>query len=86
MMKNKIKSNPCPEFPYFGAKYPDARCIEGYLHDLDNCDEEGNLYTMTESHPCPFCNTDEFIEIQKRNEVPKKDVIKWIKTMKEKYS
>lgn len=29
----------CPEFPFFGASYPDARCINGYLWDLDKCDE-----------------------------------------------
>lgn len=51
----------CPEFPYFGANYPDARCIEGYLWDLDKCDEQGNLYGEGDI-PCPFCNTDEFIE------------------------
>lgn len=27
----------CPEFPFFGASYPDARCINGYLWDLDDC-------------------------------------------------
>ena len=30
-----VKSNQCPEFPYFGARYPDARCIDGLLHDMD---------------------------------------------------
>lgn len=28
--------NSCPEFPYFGAPYPDAICVDGYLHDLDD--------------------------------------------------
>lgn len=30
----------CPEFPFFGASYSDARCINGYLWDLDKCDEK----------------------------------------------
>ena len=51
----------CPEFPFFGASYPDARCIDGYLFDLDKCDENGNLYGDGDI-PCPFCNTEEFIE------------------------
>ena len=24
------------EFPQFGANYPDARCIDGYLWDMDS--------------------------------------------------
>lgn len=51
----------CPEFPFFGASYPDARCINGYLWDLDKCDENGNFYGEGDI-PCPFCNTEEFIE------------------------
>lgn len=41
-MEEKIKQ--CPEFPFFGASYPDARCINGYLWDLDKCNENGELY------------------------------------------
>ena len=52
----------CPEFPYFGASYPDACCINGYLYDMDDCDAEGCLYEPDEKHPCPFCNWDEFKE------------------------
>lgn len=51
----------CPEFPFFGVSYPDARCINGYLWDLDKCDENGNLYGVGDI-PCPFCNTEKFIE------------------------
>lgn len=60
MEKNKL--NLCPEFPFFGAPYPDARCIDGYLFDMDKCDEFGNLYDNGEKIPCPFCNKKEFIE------------------------
>ena len=55
--------NPCPEFPYWGASYPDACCINGKLYDLDRCDENGNLYEPDENIPCPFCQTEDFIEL-----------------------
>lgn len=57
-------NNQCPTFPYFGAKYPDATCIDGMLYDLDKCDDEGNLYLSDDYIPCPFCNREEFIRIQ----------------------
>ena len=60
--EKKNKLNLCPEFPFFGAPYPDARCINGYLFDMDKCDEVGNLYDNGEKIPCPFCNKEEFIE------------------------
>lgn len=59
MSENK---KPCPEFPYWGASYPDACCVNGKLQDLDYCDENGNLYDKGEDVPCPFCRTEEFIE------------------------
>ena len=37
-------NKPCPQFPYWGASYPDACCVDGKLQDLDYCDENGNLY------------------------------------------
>jgi hypothetical protein len=49
------------EGPMFGACYPDATCIDGYLWDLDSCDEEGNLYGGGDI-PCPHCNTREYVE------------------------
>lgn len=55
-------NKPCPEFPYWGAFYPDARCVDGILYDLDRCDSEGNLYHPIEDIPCPFCRTEEFID------------------------
>ena len=50
----------CPEFPHFGASYPDATCIDGYLWDLDKCDENG-MYDGGDD-PCPFCNREEYFE------------------------
>lgn len=57
--KNLIKEGcQCPEFPHFGARYPDARCIDGELWDLDSC--EGDMLTSGGEVPCPFCNTNEY--------------------------
>ena len=53
--------NQCPEFPFFGASYPDATCIDGELWDLDKCDESG-LISSGDNPPCPFCNTEAFID------------------------
>ncbi len=51
----------CPQFPFFGASYPDAGCVDGKLWDLDQCDENG-LYSIGDNPPCPFCNTEAFID------------------------
>lgn len=70
-------NQPCPEIPFFCTCYPDARCINGYLYDLDNCDEDGNLYYPSETVPCPFCNKREFIESYGWDEYNK--IIEWVK-------
>lgn len=86
-MKNQITDKKqCPEFPYFGANYPDARCIDGQLYDLDKCDEKGNLYEMHEYNPCPFCNTEEFMKIQIDNEEDLDKVREWMKKINEQYN
>lgn len=56
-------NKPCSQFPYWGAQYPDACCVDGKLYDLDRCDENGNLYEPIDDVPCPFCRTEEFIEL-----------------------
>lgn len=48
---------------HFGARYPDATCIDGYLWDLDSC-EDGMLYSGGEL-PCPKCNTASYLESAK---------------------
>ncbi len=50
MSENK---KPCPQFPYWGASYPDACCVDGILQDLDYCDENGNLYDKGGDVPMP---------------------------------
>ena len=72
-----MKKEECPEFPFFGARYPDARCIDGNLYDLDDCDGEGNLYERYENYPCPFCRKDEFIELYGVDEY--NTIICWVK-------
>lgn len=53
----------CPEFPFFGASYNDACCIDGYLWDLDSCDDaDRNTLTSGGDEPCPFCNRAEAVE------------------------
>lgn len=46
--------------PHFGAWYPDACCIDGYLWDLDSGD--GGMLDSGGDDPCPWCNTRAFIE------------------------
>lgn len=76
----------CPEFPFFGAKYPDARCIDGQLYDLDKCDGEGNLYVPGDYWPCPFCQTEAFIkQYAESNNLKYKDVRTMVKKLKEKH-
>nr|DAQ58954.1 MAG TPA: restriction alleviation protein [Caudoviricetes sp.] len=95
-------NKPCPQFPYWGASYPDACCVNGELQDLDYCDENGNLYDKGEGVPCPFCRTEEFIEYDpfskedefyegiededKAKEKAREWYLNWIEEMKKKYS
>ena len=50
----------CPEFAHFGASYPDARCINGFLWDLDSVD--GDFLTIGGDHPCPYCNPNAYLQ------------------------
>lgn len=40
----------------FGASYLDSRCFGGRLYDMDNCDDEGNIFEPIAYIPCPKCN------------------------------
>lgn len=84
-MKTESIKNDCPEFPYFGASYPDATCIDGYLWDLDKC-EDGMLYGGGEE-PCPFCNTETFIEqhLDEGYGYTREVLLEYIKNLREKY-
>lgn len=61
-MSNEEIKQQCPQFPFFGASYPDAGCINGELWDLDKCDDSGMLYSSGDNPPCPFCQTEAFIQ------------------------
>lgn len=41
---------------HFGAVYPDAQCVQGYLWDEDSCDEPGGPLLSGGDIPCPKCN------------------------------
>lgn len=49
----------------FGASYPDACCIDGYLWDMDSCDEPGGFLNEGGNIPCPQCNTLEYLQHEK---------------------
>jgi hypothetical protein len=46
----------------FGANYIDSCCIDGYLWDMDSCDEPGGPLFNGGDMPCPKCNTLEYLE------------------------
>lgn len=49
----------------FGATYPDSVCLEGRLYDADHCDDNGNLYEPLDYIPCPECNHEAWLEMQR---------------------
>lgn len=51
----------------FGAAYPDSQCYGGRLYDLDNCDNGGNLYEPLDYIPCPECEHEEWLEMQRED-------------------
>lgn len=53
--------------PHFGGGYDDAVCIDGYLWDLDSCDEPGGALHNGGDIPCPKCNTDKWNKMVAEN-------------------
>lgn len=43
------------EFPLW-ARYPDAKCIDGLLYDMDSWDEDLGGYTSGGDEKCPVCH------------------------------
>lgn len=82
---NRNKKQNCPEFPHFGATYPDAICFDGLLWDLDSGDEPGMLDKGGED-PCPFCNTRAYVKDMVDNEINIKRVFNHIKFINAKYN
>lgn len=75
------------EFPHFGANYPDARCCDGYLWDMDSWDESLGGFTIGGSDPCPFCNTEEWLKgvLDSEEFDTREEALKWVEEMKKKY-
>ena len=78
------------EFPYFGASYPDAICIDGYLWDMDSGEayEDGVSYSYGgDDYPCPVCNTKEWLERVMENEEFKteEDALAYVEQLKKNY-
>ena len=74
------------EFPHFGADYPDAVCIDGYLWDLDSGDP-GGLLTIGGDDPCPVCNTEKWLEQVMENEEfeTEEDALAYVELLKKNY-
>lgn len=49
------------EAPFFGAHYPDGICIDGFMWDLDSCDEPGGPLYDGGDKACPACNTEQYL-------------------------
>lgn len=73
------------EFPHFGASYPDAHCIDGYLWDMDSY--ENGCYTIGGDDPCPFCNTEAWLKTVLDNEefASREEALEWVEKMREKW-
>lgn len=73
------------EFPHFGASYPDAHCINGYLWDMDSY--ENGCYTIGGDDPCPFCNTEAWLKTVLDNEefASREEALAWVEKMREKW-
>ena len=75
------------EFPYFGARYPDARCCGGYLWDMDSWDESLGGFTIGGDDPCPICNEEKWLERVLKSEIfeTKEEALEWRNTIMDKY-
>lgn len=73
----------CIEFPHFGAHYPDAGCVDGYLWDLDSYDD--GYFTIGGDHPCPVCNTQKYVRDMIGDEVSPDNMLAHIRFIFSKY-
>ena len=81
-----MKTNPCPEFPFFGATYPDATCIDGKLFDLDSCTNEEEGLTRGGDYSCPFCRREDFVKEQLENEHSIEEIEKYLEQLNKNYN
>lgn len=75
------------EFPHFGASYPDARCCDGYLWDLDSWEEDLGGCTIGGDDPCPVCNTEKWLEDVMDAEIfdTKEEALQYVEELKKRY-
>ena len=75
------------EFPHFGASYPDAICIDGYLYDMDSYESDLCGFTIGGDDPCPVCNKDKWLESVMEMEVfdTEADALAYRDTLIDKY-
>ncbi|WP_338747550.1 hypothetical protein V3D52_12525 [Pseudomonas putida] len=50
---------------HFGAPYPDAQCVDGFLWDEDSCDVPGGPLLSGGDIPCPKCNAEAYTKHQR---------------------
>ncbi|WP_368607534.1 hypothetical protein [Pseudomonas fulva] len=50
---------------HFGASYPDAQCVDGFLWDEDSCDAPGGPLLSGGDIPCPKCNAEAYADHQR---------------------
>ena len=60
--KKRAKSCNYQGYEFGAGRYPDSVCINGRLHDADNCDDKGLIYLNEEDVPCPICRRADAIE------------------------
>ena len=87
-MSDKEKIIGCGiEFPHFGASYPDARCCDGYLWDMDSYESDLGGFTIGGDDPCPVCNKDKWLEsvMENREYETEADALAYRDTIIEKY-
>lgn len=84
-MEQETKKGCGIEYPHFGARYPDAKCIDGYLWDMDSY--EDGFFTIGGDDPCPVCNTEMWLEMVLDNEdfETREDALKYVEHLKAKY-
>lgn len=76
------------EFPHFGATYPDARCCDGYLWDMDSWDKSLGGMTIGGDDPCPVCNTEEWLRIVVDEDgvfKTREDALAYVEQLKKRY-
>lgn len=70
-------------FPLW-ARYPDAKCIDGLLYDMDSWDDDLQEYTSRWDEMCPVCHPEYWLE-SCETEYERKRYLEWIEGLKKTY-